>query len=592
MDFLMKNKRTHHNNELRKEHVGQEVVLAGWVNSNRDHGGLIFIDLRDRHGVTQLVFDPTISEATHHMAEGLRSEYVIAVVGKVIARAEDAINEKIGTGAIEVQVLSLQVLNQAKTPPFMIDEDVEVAEEIRLRYRYLDLRRLKMQKNLRFRHQMIKAVRQYLDEKDFVEVETPYLLKSTPEGARDYIVPSRIYPGECFALPQSPQMLKQILMVAGCDRYYQIARCFRDEDLRADRQPEFTQIDMEMSFVDLDELLTITEGMIAALFKSMGAPPIKEPLLRMSYTEAVDRYGSDKPDNRFGLELKNITDLATEAAFKVFKDVVDSQGLVKGLCIPQGASFSRTEIDQLIALAQKFGAKGMAWFKVTDTGLESNLVKYFTAELLNKIKDRLAGKSGDLLIFIADQAATTHDVLGRLRLHLGKKLNMIPEDEHQLLWVVDFPLFKYDSLTKNYAPEHHPFTAPHPEDIEWLDTDPSRVRSLSFDLVLNGCEIASGSIRIHRSDLQEKIFKLIGISEAEAKEKFGFLLEAFEYGAPPHGGLAIGLDRLVMLLLKENTIRDVIAFPKTQKAQDLMCGAPSSIHPAQLKELNLEVGTP
>lgn len=592
MDFLMKFKRTHHCGALRTSDIDAEVALAGWVDTNRDHGGLIFIDLRDRNGVTQLVFDPKLSAETHQLAESLRSEFVIAIKGNVISRGEDAVNPKLATGGIEVQVQELQVLNKSKTPPFMIEDDIEVSEDIRLRHRYLDLRRLKMQKNLRYRHQILQAVRRHLDGQDFLEVETPYLLKSTPEGARDYIVPSRIYGGECFALPQSPQMLKQILMVSGCDRYYQIARCFRDEDLRADRQPEFTQIDMEMSFVNLDDLLGVTEAMMSEIYSAAGGTAPQLPLQRITYADAMDRYGSDKPDLRFGMELKNITDLAAQADFKVFKEIAEKGGLIKGLCVSDGASFSRAEIDGLIAMSQKFGAKGMAWFKVTDQGLESNLTKYFSDDLLNQIKERLGGSAGDLLVFIADKPGITHDVLGRLRLHLGEKLNLIPEGEWNLSWVVDFPLFKYDELNKRWSPEHHPFTAPHPDDMALLESDPGKVRSLSFDLVLNGSEIASGSIRIHQSELQAKVFDLIGISKEEADQKFGFLLEAFQYGAPPHGGLAIGLDRLVMLLAGEQTIRDVIAFPKTQKAQDLMSGAPSPIVEEQLKELSLKIIEP
>jgi len=589
MDFSMRFKRTHHCGALRKEDVGREVALAGWVDSNRDHGGLIFIDLRDREGITQLVFDPATAKAAHETAAGLRSEFVVLVKGKVTARDQETVNHKIPTGEIEVRVSEIQLLNRAQTPPLMIKDEIDVSEDLRLKYRYLDLRRLKMQKNLRFRHTIVKATHDYLHTEGFLEVETPYLLKSTPEGARDYIVPSRIYPGNCFALPQSPQMLKQILMVAGCDKYYQIVRCFRDEDLRADRQPEFTQIDMEMSFVDMDDMLSKAEGMMVSIFRAAGKPVPDMPFPRISYNEAIERFGSDKPDQRFGMELKDITSLAGQAEFKVFAEVVESGGLVKGLCVPGGASFSRMEIDSLIALAQKFGAKGMAWFKVTEQGLESNLTKYFTPELLCQIQAKLEGKSGDLLVFIADKPSVTHDVLARLRLHLGKQLHLIPEDTWHLSWVIDFPLFKYDETTRRWDPEHHPFTAPHPDDIPLLDTDPGKVRSLSFDLVLNGVEIASGSIRIHQSELQSKIFKLIGIGEEEAKLKFGFLVEAFAYGAPPHGGMAVGLDRLVMLLAGETTIRDVIAFPKTQRAQDLLSGAPSPIHDDQLRELNLKV---
>ncbi|NTV51883.1 MAG: aspartate--tRNA ligase [Candidatus Firestonebacteria bacterium] len=589
MEFSMRFKRTHRCGELRGKDVGQTVVLAGWVNSNRDHGGLVFIDLRDREGLTQIVFDPKVSAQVHAEAAALRKEFVVMARGTVAARSPETVNPKLPTGEIEVKVLEVQLLNPALNPPFEIDDEVEVAEEIRLRYRYLDLRRLRMQNNLKLRHRVAKAARDFLDAEGFLEIETPNLLKSTPEGARDYVVPSRIYPGHCFALPQSPQMLKQILMVAGCDRYYQIARCFRDEDLRADRQPEFTQIDLEMAFVDQDDVLSVTERMMAAVVKAARGADLPLPLPRLTHAEAMDRFGSDKPDLRFGLELVNVTDLAGQAEFKVFAEVVKTGGLVKAIRVPGGASFSRMEIDNLIAASQKLGAKGMAWFKVTEAGLESNLTKYFTPELLAQIQKRLNGVTGDLLIFIADRSAVTQDVLGRLRLQLGEKLQLIPKDQLHFSWIVDFPMFKRDEQKKRWDSEHHPFTAPHPDDIALLETDPGRMRSQSYDLVLNGNEIASGSIRIHQSELQAKIFKLIGITDEEAQEKFGFLLEAFTYGAPPHGGVAPGLDRLVMLLAGESTIRDVIAFPKTQRAQDPLTGAPGKFTAEQLEELSLKV---
>jgi aspartyl-tRNA synthetase len=589
MEFGMRFKRTQTCGVLRAGNIGQEVALAGWVHSNRDHGGLVFIDLRDRDGVTQLVFDPAAAAEAHGVAAGLRREFVIAVKGTVVARSPETVNAKMPTGEIEVRVSEVQLLNRSDNPPFDIADDIDVSEEIRLRYRYLDLRRLRMQNNLRLRHRAVQAAHAFLDAQGFLEIETPYLLKSTPEGARDYVVPSRMYPGSCFALPQSPQMLKQILMVAGCDRYYQIARCFRDEDLRADRQPEFTQIDLEMSFVDQDDVLAVTEGLMAAIVKAARGEDLPLPLPRLTHREAMDRFGSDKPDQRFGLELKDVTDLVGQAEFKVFAETVKNGGIVKALRVPGGASFSRMEIDSLIAQAQKLGAKGMAWFKVVDAGLESNLTKYFKPELLHAIRQRLEGQAGDLLVFIADQAALTHDVLGKLRLQLGAKLGLIPQGKLHFSWIVDFPLFKWDPESKRWESEHHPFTAPHPDDIAFLDSDPGKVRSQSYDLVLNGVEIASGSIRIHQSALQAKMFQMIGLTEAEAKEKFGFLLEAFTYGAPPHGGIAPGLDRLVMLLAGEDTIRDVIAFPKTQRTQDLLTGAPGPFTADQLRELRLKI---
>jgi aspartyl-tRNA synthetase len=589
MELQMKFKRTHHCGELGTAHAGSEVALAGWVETNRDHGGLIFIDLRDREGLTQLVFDPKRAPEAHRLAEQLRSEYVVAAKGTVVLRSPETTNPDLPTGTIEIQVAQCQLLNTSQTPPFPLDEEQTVSEDLRLRYRYLDLRRKRMQRNLRLRHDLAKAARACLDELGFLEIETPHLLKSTPEGARDYVVPSRIYPGHCFALPQSPQMLKQILMVAGCDKYYQIARCFRDEDLRADRQPEFTQIDMEMAFVDTEDIFQYIEQLMAAIFKAALGTDLPLPLPRIPYGQAMERFGSDKPDLRFGLELMDISDLAAQSEFKVFREVASGGGVVKGLCVPAGAAFSRMELDRLIALTQQWGAKGMAWFKVSEQGLESNLTKYFSGEQLAAIQSRLQAKAGDLLVFVADQAKLAHEVLGRLRLHLGEKLDLIPKHQWHLSWVTDFPLFQWNPEQKRWDSEHHPFTAPHPDDVQKLDVNPAEVRSQSFDLVLNGNEIASGSIRIHLADLQRKIFDLIGIAPEEQKIKFGFLLQAFQYGAPPHGGLAIGLDRLAMLLAKESSIRDMIAFPKTQKAQDLMTEAPGELTEGQMKELHLRL---
>ncbi len=589
MEFGMRFKRTHHCAALRSQDVGREVSLAGWVHSNRDHGGLVFIDLRDREGLTQVVFNPATAPEAHARAAGLRREYVIAVRGQVASRSPETVNPKLPTGEVEVKVREVQVLNSAQHPPFDLEDDTGVTEELRLRYRYLDLRRLRMQSNLKLRHRVAKAARDFLDDAGFLEVETPNLIKSTPEGARDYIVPSRIYPGHGFALPQSPQMLKQLLMVAGCDRYYQIARCFRDEDLRADRQPEFTQIDLEMAFVDQADVLDATERMLAALVRAATGADLALPLPHFSYREAMNRFGTDKPDLRFGLELRDLTDLAAQADFKVFAEAAKAGGLVKALRVPGGAAFSRMEIDTLIATAQKLGAKGLAWFKATETGLESNLSKYFTPALLQQIRERLEAEAGDLLAFVADEPAVTNAVLGKLRLHLAEKLRLIPPDQMKFCWVVDFPLLQWDADARRWVSEHHPFTAPLPEDISLLDADPGRVRAQSYDLVINGVEIASGSVRIHQADLQSRIFSLIGLSAEDAREKFGFLLEAFAYGAPPHGGLAVGLDRLVMLFAGESTIRDVIAFPKTQRTQDLMTGAPGRLTAEQMRELSLQV---
>ncbi len=581
-------KRTHYCGDLSIRNAGDQVVLMGWVQRRRDHGGLIFIDLRDRSGLVQVVVSPDLHKDAFLKAEDVRNEYVLAVQGKVRERPEGTENPNLDTGQVEVLAGELRVLNRAKTPPFYIEDEVDVDENLRLRYRYLDLRRPEMQEAMILRHKAAKSVRNFLDEHGFLEIETPVLTKSTPEGARDFLVPSRISPGKFYALPQSPQLFKQILMVAGMDRYYQIVRCFRDEDLRADRQPEFTQIDLEMSFVDVDDILELMEDMVVRLFRETTGREVLRPFYRLSYREAMDRFGTDRPDTRFGMELKDISDLAAGCGFKVFSSAVAAGGRVKGINAKGCGVFSRKEIDELTAYAAVYKAKGLAYFIVTEDGVKSVISKFFSEPELAAVLDRMEAEPGDLLLFVADNPVVVADALGMLRLYLGERLGLIPENTYNFVWVVDFPLLEYNKEEGRYNVMHHPFTAPRESDLELLENDPGKVQAKAYDLILNGVEIGGGSIRIHRREIQEKMFSAIGIGLEEAADKFGFMLEAFEYGTPPHGGIAFGFDRLIMLLAGKKTIRDVIAFPKTQSATDLMSRAPDFVEKKQLKELHIK----
>ncbi|WP_019154640.1 aspartate--tRNA ligase [Robertmurraya massiliosenegalensis] len=580
--------RTYFCGEVPEQAIGEQIVLKGWVQKRRDLGGLIFIDLRDRTGIIQVVFNPEESKEALAVAEKIRNEYVLDIKGTVVAREEGTVNENVKTGKIEVKAQEVTIINEAKTPPFTIDHKSDVSEDIRLKYRYLDLRRPVMFETFKMRHQVTKVVRDFLDSEGFLDIETPILTKSTPEGARDYLVPSRVHPGEFYALPQSPQLFKQLLMVGGIERYYQIARCFRDEDLRADRQPEFTQIDIETSFLSQDDIIAMMEVMMKKMMKEVKGLDISIPFARMPYDEAMARYGSDKPDTRFGLELVDLSEIVKDSSFKVFAGAVSSGGQVKAINVKgAAANYSRKDIDALTEFVAVYGAKGLAWLKAEEEGLKGPISKFISEEEAAGIYSALEVEAGDLLLFVADKKNVVADALGALRLKLGKELDLIDQSKFQFLWVTDWPLLEYDEEAGRYFAAHHPFTMPVREDLALLDTDPGAVRAQAYDLVLNGYELGGGSLRIFEKDVQEKMFSILGFSEAEAREQFGFLLEAFEYGTPPHGGIALGLDRLVMLLAGRTNLRDTIAFPKTASASCLLTEAPGEVSAAQLTELHL-----
>ncbi|MFI8714029.1 aspartate--tRNA ligase [Brevibacillus brevis] len=579
--------RTVHGGEVTTAHVGQEVVLNGWVQKRRDLGGVIFIDFRDRTGIVQIVFNPEYNKEAWEAADKVRSEYVLVVKGKVVNRAPEAVNPKLKTGEVEVHISEIEILNDAKTPPFLIEDEIDVDEQVRLKYRYLDLRRPEMQRSLLLRSKAAKAFRDYLDENNFLEIETPILQKSTPEGARDYLVPSRVHPGEFYALPQSPQLFKQLLMVSGLERYYQIARCFRDEDLRADRQPEFTQVDIETSFLSMEEILPMMEKMVAHVFKQTVGVDVPTPFPRLTYADAMARYGSDKPDVRFGMELTDVSDLVATSDFKVFAAAVAGGGQVKAINAKGCGHYSRKEADDLGKFASRYGAKGLAWIGFKDGEVKGPIAKFFKEEELNEMKARLAVEEGDLLLFVADKPKVVADALGALRSKLGAELGLIDQSQFAFLWVVDFPLVEWDEDAKRYVALHHPFTRPKDEDLHLFDTDPGQMRAQAYDMVLNGYELGGGSMRIFKREVQEKMFTALGFTPEEARKQFGFLMDAFEYGTPPHGGIALGLDRLIMLLAGRTNLREVIAFPKTASASDLMVNAPDVVDGKQLKELSI-----
>ena len=572
----------------RKADIGREVVVMGWVDGRRDHGGVVFIDLRDRSGILQVVFNPEESRAAHQVAGDIRGEYVIAARGTIRQRPPETLNTSLATGEVEVMAEEVRILNEAETPPFVIEDGTKVAEATRLKYRYLDLRRPEMLEKLRFRHRLTKSIRDYLDDAGYVEVETPVLTKSTPEGARDYLVPSRVNLGNFFALPQSPQLFKQLLMVAGIDRYFQIVKCFRDEDLRADRQPEFTQIDIEASFITPERIYELVEGLLEVAFAVQGLA-IETPFPRMTYADAIGRYGIDRPDTRFGLELADVTDLLRTAELRVFRQAAESGGLIKALAVPEGSRLSRKDLDTLPDEVAQFGAKGIAWARMTPDGWQSPIAKFLSDEQKKGVEVATGAEVGSVVMFSADKARVVNDSLAHLRVTLAERLGMIPHDENALVWVTDFPLFDYSEEEQRPVAIHHPFTAPRDEDLDKLESDPLSVRSRAYDVVWNGTELGGGSIRIHRTDVQKRVFQQLGIGEEEARSKFGFLLDALSYGAPPHGGIALGLDRLAMLLSGGSSIREVIAFPKTQRAVCPMTEAPSEVSPRQLRELGLKI---